>query len=313
LEYGGLISVVMPVFNRAHLVPRIVGSIIAQSYTNLDIVVVDDCSTDDIEGAIAALNDPRVRLVRREKNGGAAAARNTGIAAARGDWIAFHDSDDICTFDRIDLSVRHLATLPGDYIGVYGMLLFYSDVNEAGYGKMHTYMRPFARTHPLSGDLSAVTLKNNIMNLPTMLVRKAALIAAGPLDEMLRQNEDWDLCLRLTRQGKFGFVPEPLLLTPTSHDPDVSAVRVSRSARQGARSFARITGKLKRGGFGGSALAAHYTTTALYLLQIDRPRLARRFLHAALAITPAKPRLWAHLLLSHAPGLHARLRRPGRL
>lgn len=313
MEYGGLISVVMPVFNRAHLVPRIVGSIIAQSYTNLDIVVVDDCSTDDIEGAIAALNDPRVRLVRREKNGGAAAARNTGIAAARADWIAFHDSDDICTFDRIDLSVRHLATLPGDYIGVYGARVIYNEVGEADYARAGGYVIPRAGEWVLSGDIAARTRVGNIINFPTLLVKKSALLAAGPLDEMLRQNEDWDLCLRLTRQGRIGFVPEPLILTPTSLDPDVSAARVSRSARQGARSFARITGKLKRGGFGGPALAAHYTTTALYLLQIDRPRLARRFLHAALAITPARPRLWAHLLLSHAPGLHARLRRPGRL
>ena len=58
LEYGALVSVVMPIFNRAHLVPRVVGSILAQTYRNLDVVIVDDCSTDDIEGAIAALGDP---------------------------------------------------------------------------------------------------------------------------------------------------------------------------------------------------------------------------------------------------------------
>lgn len=310
LDYGTLISVVMPVFNRAHLMPRILGSLCAQTYRNLDIVVVDDRSTDAIENAVAALDDPRVRLVRRERNGGVGAARNTGIAAAKADWIAFHDSDDICTHDRIELSVRALMALPADHIGVYGVRLIYNEVPEAGYGAMAAFVRPFPKERPLSGDLSKRTMVGNIINFPTMLVAKSALIAAGPSDELLRKNVDWDLCLRLTRQGKFGFVPEPMILTPTSLDLGVSGARVSRSVRQGARSYARITGKLKRAGFGGAPLAAHYASTARYLLRLGRARFARRYLRAALAITPAKPRLWAHLLLSHAPGLHAALRQP---
>ena len=313
MKYGDVISVVMPVFNRAHLVPRIVGSLCAQSYRNLDIVIADDCSTDDIAGAIAALNDPRVRLVRRTKNGGVGAARNTGVAAAHGAYIAFHDSDDICTQDRIELSVRAMVDLPDDYIGVYGVRLIYNEVSAANYGRMAAFVRPFPHETPLSGDLAQRTMVNNIINFPTMLVKKSALLAAGPSDELLRKNVDWDLCLRLTRQGKFGFVPEPLILTPTSLDLGVSGARVSRSVRQGARSYARITGKLKRAGLTGAPLAAHYATTARYLLRMSRPHFARRYLRAALTITPGKPRLWVHLLLSHAPGLHAMFRRPDKL
>lgn len=308
MEYGALVSVVMPIFNRAHLVPRVVGSILAQTYQNLDVIIVDDCSTDDIEGAIAALGDSRVRLIRRERNGGVAAARNTGVAAARGDWIAFHDSDDFCTNDRFDLSVRKLAELPGDYIGIYGMRLFYNEVSEAGYGRSKAFIRPFPSEKPLSGDLAARTERGNLINFPTLLVKKGALLAAGPSDPLLRKNVDWDLCLRLTRQGKIGFVPEPLILTPTSLDPDVNAARVSRSARQGARSFVRITGKLRRKGTEGRALAIHYTNAARYLLRVERPRFARKFLRAAMAQQAWQPRVWAHYLLSFVPGLHARLR-----
>jgi hypothetical protein len=130
---------------------------------------------------------------------------------------------------------------------------------------------------------------------------------------MLRKNVDWDLALRLTRQGKFGFVPEPLILTPTSMDPTVSANRVSRSKRQGARSYARITSKLRHAGLGGASLSKHYASTANYLMRIDRPLFARRFLRAALALTPFKPKLWAHYLFSHAPGLHAKLRKEANL
>jgi glycosyltransferase involved in cell wall biosynthesis len=308
LKYGDLISVVMPVYNRAHLVARVVGSLCAQTYRNLEILIVDDCSTDDIEGAIVALNDPRVRLVRRARNGGVAAARNTGVAAATADWIAFHDSDDFCTADRFDLSVRAMEQLPADYIGVYGARLIYTEVDEAGYGAQKLYMRPFPHQTPLSGDISARTVTGNIINFPTLLVRKSALLVAGPSDELLRKNVDWDLCLRLTRQGKFGFVPEPLVLTPTSLDPAVSSARVSRSVRQGARSYVRITGKIRRAGYVGPALAAHYATTARYLLRLGRPRLARRFMRAALVLDMVKPKLWLHYVFSFAPGLHAKLR-----
>lgn len=303
----------MPVFNRAHLMPRILGSLCAQSYRNLEILVVDDCSSDDIEGAVAAMGDSRVRLVRRAQNGGVAAARNTGVAAASADLVAFHDSDDICTVDRIEQCMRLFVTLPDDYVGVYGARLIYNEVAVGDYTRMRTFMRPFPHERPLDGDLAARTMQNNILNFPTLLVKASALAAAGPSDELLRKNVDWDLSLRLTRQGKFGFVPEPLILTPTSLDPTVSANRVSRSERQGARSYARITGKLRRAGHGGASLAGHYATTARYLMRIGRPRFARRFLRAALSLTPMAPRLWAHLAFSHAPGLHAKLRRPGKL
>lgn len=313
MQHGTLISIVMPVFNRAHLLPRVAASILGQSYRHFELLIVDDASTDDIEAAVKALGDDRVRLIRRAQNGGVAAARNSGVEAARGDWIAFHDSDDFCTTDRLDLCRQKLAELPPDYIGVYGARLIYNEVSEDDYGRAAAYVIPRPRETVLSGDLSARTMRGNIINFPTLLVRKSALLAAGPSDPLLRKNVDWDLCLRLTRQGRIGFVPEPLILTPTSLAPEVSAARVSRSARQGARSFARISGKLRRSGLTGRALSTHYATTARYLLRIGRVRAARRFLGAALAQDRRQPRLWAHYALSYLPWLHARLRRPAKL
>lgn len=314
MEYGTLISVVMPVYNRAHLMPHVLGSLVAQTYRNLEIIVADDCSDDDIEGAVAAFDDPRIKLVRRDKNGGAASARNTGLAAASGKLVAFHDSDDICLVDRLEKSVRLLTNLPEDYIGVYGVCLFYTQITSSDmYRKMNTYTRPFRDVTPIEGDLAERTVRDNIINLPTVLVKASALEAAGPSDTLLRKNVDWDLMLRLTRQGKFGFIPEPLILSPISMDPAVSAKRVSRSERQGARSFARISGKLRREGLGGKTLARHYSSTAKYLMRIDRPKFARRFLKAAIVLTPSDPKLWAHLALSHMPGIHAKFRKPADL
>lgn len=308
LDYGSLISIVMPVYNRAHLVPRVVGSICAQTYRNLEIIIVDDCSTDAIADAVAAIDDPRIRFLRHAKNGGVAVARNTGVAAATGEWIAFHDSDDICVHDRIELSARRLAELPEEYIGVYGTRLYYSIVSVPDYGRMRTHTRPFAGEHPLTGDLAARTMENNILNFPTLLVKRSALLAAGPSDPLLRRNVDWDLSLRLTRQGKFDFLTETLILTPYPLDKSTKSQRVTGSKLHGARSYARITGKLRRQGFSGPAMAAHYTNAARYLLRLDRPGFARRFLRASLAQAPGQPKVWAMYALSYVRGSYVWLR-----
>jgi hypothetical protein len=230
------------------------------------------------------------------------------VREANGELIAFFDSDDICVFDRIERQAALLRALPADYIGVYSTRLFYNDVEEATYSRMACHVRPFAHEAPLSGDIAKTTLRGNIINFPSLLVRKSALLAAGPSDELLRNNVDWDLCLRLTRQGKFGFDPEPLILTPTALKAEVAAQRISRSARYKAQSFVRVTGKLRRQGVPGPILAGHYLSAARYLIQQGRYGFARRFLRAALALKPVLPKAWAHYLLSYTPALHNKVK-----
>ena len=91
-----LVSVIVPVYNVERYVDECLASIRAQTYANLEILVVEDCSTDGSLQALAPhLDDPRVRLIRHEKNGGLSAARNTGIEAATGEYVMFVDSDDL--------------------------------------------------------------------------------------------------------------------------------------------------------------------------------------------------------------------------
>lgn len=310
MEYGTFISVVMPVYNRAHLLPRVAGTVLAQTYKNFELIIVDDVSSDDIDGAVAALNDPRVRLIKRTKNGGAGEARNTGVEAAQYPLIAFHDSDDFCTPDRLELSMRALCALPDEYIGVYGMLLMYAEVTEQNYAQGHIRILPPPDKRPLSGDMSFRTMQNNFMNMPTMLLKREAVLATGGFDKLLRRDVDWDLCLRLTRQGPMGFVPEPLVLSPSSLDPEVSAARVSRSDKQGARSRIRICGKIKRADAPGAKLALihHYASAGKYLMRLGRPKSARKFFAASLNLSSTQPKLWGHYLFSYLPALHTLLR-----
>lgn len=304
MQYGDLISVVIPVYNRAHAVARSVGSICGQSYENLEILVVDDCSDDDIAGAVAALNDPRVRLVRRPRNGGAAAARNTGLAAATGDLVAFMDSDDISLFDRFEQEMKLFCSLPDDFIGVYAAAIAHTDTSEADRAQAAARVLPPVHRTPLSGDLFAATLRGNFIDMPTMLLKKAAALAAGPFDERLRNNVDWDFTLRLTQQGKFGFVAQPLYVFSYVARVATGNDHISHNPRYSVLSYAYITGKLRRAGHVGPELAKHYAAAGSYLMRMNRPALARRYFGAARKITPNDPRLLAHLALSHVPGLH---------
>jgi glycosyltransferase involved in cell wall biosynthesis len=308
LQYGDLVSVIVPVFNRAHLLGRTVGSVCSQSYKNIEILIVDDCSTDAIEEAVAALGDARVRLVKRARNGGVAAARNTGVDEAKGALVAFFDSDDICVFDRIERQVRLLLAQPSDYIGVYCARLFYNDVEESNYVRTACHIRPYPHETPLSGDISRRTMQGNIINFPGLLVRRTALLAAGPSDELLRNNVDWDLCLRLTQQGKFAFEPEPLILTPTALKAEVIAQRISRSSRYKTFSYVRITGKLRRRQADPKVLAGHHATAGRVLISQGYPERARRFFRASIKNEPLSFKMWGHFLLSYFPGLHAAIR-----
>lgn len=309
MKYGDLVSVIVPVYNRAHLIGRSVGSLVAQSYANLDIILVDDCSDDGLKEAVAALADDRIRLIRRARNGGASAARNTGIAQAKGDLIAFHDSDDLCIFDKIERQVRALEKLPEDYIGVYSSVLFYADADEDSYGEMRITIRPNPGDAPLSGNMYQRTVAGNAMNLPTMLLRKSAVLATGGFDEALGNNNDWDFALRLTRLGKFHFLPEPLYLSPFALSKSAQLAHISGSQRFSARSFAVVTGKLRRQGERSPQIAGHYNTTARFLLREGRPRAARRYLCAALSIRPFHLRSLLLYVLSYSDRLRRALSR----
>ncbi len=307
-----LISVIIPVFNRADIIGRCLGSICSQSYRNLEILVVDDCSTDDIAAAVATVGDDRVRLVPRAQNGGASAARNTGLQAARGDFVAFQDSDDISLFDRFEQEMALMQSLPDDYIGVYAAAIAHTDTTEADRARAAARVLPPVDRSPLSGDLAGATLWGNFIDMPTMLLRRAAALEAGPFDERLRNNVDWDFTLRLTRLGKFGFVPQPLYVFSYAPRSASGNDHISHNPRHSMKSYAYITGKLRRGGYVGPELAKHYAAAGRYLMRMGRPRRAQRYFGAALKLTPTRPKLWAHYLLSHVPRLHALAARLGR-
>ena len=118
-DQGALVSIILPVHNRAGLAAQAIASVLAQGYRLWELIVIDDASTDDTATTLQALlsetRDSRIRLIRRETNGGAAAARNSGLAQARGELIAYLDSDDLWHPAYLETMVGALMASPGDH------------------------------------------------------------------------------------------------------------------------------------------------------------------------------------------------------
>jgi len=101
----GLVSVIMPSWNTGRFIAESVKSVIAQTYSNWELIIVDDCSDDDTDEVIASFKDDRIRYCKNEKNSGAALTRNKALREANGEWIAFLNSDDLWKPDKLERQI----------------------------------------------------------------------------------------------------------------------------------------------------------------------------------------------------------------
>jgi GT2 family glycosyltransferase len=190
------LSVVIPAFNAARTIRAAVGSTLRQSVPVLEVIVVDDGSTDATAQVVAGIDDPRVRLVSRA-NGGPSAARNAGIAAARGKWVAFLDADDLWLPRYVETATAALgrATNPGfAYTDAY--------VFDAGRGqvKQGSAMDALDPPPPDRASFLAALLRRNFV-FTSATVPAAVLAAVGGYDESLPLSEEYDLWLRILVAG----------------------------------------------------------------------------------------------------------------
>lgn len=119
----GLVSVIMPSWNTADFIAGSIRSVIDQSYANWELLIVDDCSTDDTDDVVRPfLADPRIRYYKNEKNSGAALTRNRAMREARGEWIAFLDSDDLWMPDKLEKQIS--------FMNEHGYVLSYTEYEK---------------------------------------------------------------------------------------------------------------------------------------------------------------------------------------
>jgi len=221
------VSVVIPAYNAAWCIGRAIDSVLAQSFRDLEVIVVDDGSTDDTAKMLAAYG-PRIRVVSK-LNGGMSSARNAGIALARGPYLAFLDADDRWLPEKLSRQVELLdsrhdlsfcsttATLEspeGETIGIWGCQRL-ANPSLADIFEHHA---------AIAGGASSV------------LARRELVVSLNGFDDKLFGAEDTDLWIRLASRGGYACIPEPLVVV-LKRPGSVSRNRASM--RQGALAMTR--------------------------------------------------------------------------
>jgi glycosyltransferase involved in cell wall biosynthesis len=193
-----LVSIVIPTYNYGHYVIEAVESALAQTYSAIEIIVVDDGSTDDTRQRLAHYSD-RIRYIHQE-NKGLSAARNTGIAAAKGEYIAFLDSDDAFHPRKTEIQMFHLT--------------HDSDVCMIGTGMFSDEPRVWADYTSGTATMHDVSLEELIMAsrfAPSSVVaRRECFESAGTFDTNLRSVEDRDMWIRIAARYRIGMIDQAL-------------------------------------------------------------------------------------------------------
>lgn len=233
-ESAPIVSVVMPVYNAAAYVADAIGSILKQTFTSFELIIVDDGSEDGSQRIAEqfAAADKRLRLIVQERNNGNYPSRNDGMAVARGEFIAVMDSDDISLPDRLKLQVQFLQEHP-DYTMV-GSRVLLIDPEGAPIG-------PKGGLFTKHEDIDAALMERKWAVVhPTVLMRRSAVEAVGGYREKFRTCADHDIYIRLAELGRVANLPEVLLryrqhyssLTRLKSDQHHNLRLIQREARE---------------------------------------------------------------------------------
>lgn len=191
------IAVIMPVYNRASMVRRAIDSVLDQDFADFELIVVDDGSTDQTCEVVTAVPDPRVTLLRAEKNQGSNAARNRGIKAARAELIAFLDSDDVYLPNKLGFIVQRFRQNPD----------------------LDVLLDSFTKEYPADDDRKAAQRQNPVIDTTAdfvralfnrqlwkatsaISIRRETALRAGMFDETLKRRQDFDFLIRAAAAGQ---------------------------------------------------------------------------------------------------------------
>jgi glycosyltransferase involved in cell wall biosynthesis len=266
-------SVIIPTYRRPKATVRAVRSALTQTIEDLEVIVIDDCSGDGTPEAIEAIGDPRLRVIRHERNLGVCAARNRGIAEARAPYIALLDSDDVLLEPSIDRRIERLEHAPESAF-VYSRAHF----------KLSNRICITAPRKALASEdrfLDALVIEQGLAT-SAMLARTEALRQC-PFDVELFGFDDWHVALKLARMGPVAFVEEPLSVIHGEDESEGGRITFSFNPETEHRLI-----ELHREEFDASprAEAAVLYQLAMRAVRIGRRDLAVRYLERASTLDP---------------------------
>ena len=203
------VTVIIPTHNRANLLTRAVQSVLSQTFTNYEIIIIDDYSSDDTQEIVAEFDVPSIRSFRHDQSRGASAARNTGIAQARGEYIAFLDDDDEWLPMKLQEQVELIEASSPNVALVYGWLDRINDSNHR--------MKRGPRKHTHGDAFDALLSLTTIAPTSTLLVRSSAVRDIGGFDESLPRGNDADFISRISRRYEIVVLPKVIVKYHTDH------------------------------------------------------------------------------------------------
>jgi len=222
------VSIVIPAYNVATYIGETLDSVFQQTFTDYEVIVVNDGSPDTVE--LEKAIEPYIDQVRyiKQKNLGAGAARNEGLRVAQGKFIAFLDADDRWLPDYLEEQLKFIRENNFDLVCADAM--HFGDSPLAG----KTYMETYMKTAPSVGEVSFLGLVSTEQSLITsgIVARRAPILEVGLFDEALRNSQDFDLWLRLARHGARLAYQRKLLLRYRCHENSLSGDEINRSKRQ---------------------------------------------------------------------------------
>ena len=206
-----LVSVIIPTYNRGYIIERAIESVQNQTYKELEIIIVDDGSTDNTEEIVSKISDSRIRYLKNPKNSGVSHTRNLGIAAATGTYIAFQDSDDIWKPQKLEKQMECMNQ------GNYGMV-YCAFEREFKDGAVVYYPPKEMPMEEKQGEIVQSLLRQNLVSTQTMLVKKEVIQQVGFFNEGMSNLEDYELALRIAKRYPVGMVDEALVYLYTLSD-----------------------------------------------------------------------------------------------
>jgi len=276
-ENKPLISVIIPTYNRAKLVLRAIQSALNQTFQDLEVIVVDDGSTDntrEMVGEFVKLDD-RVRFLQHTINKGVSAARNTAIMQARGEYIALLDSDCIWLPEKIENQLKAFREA-SEKVGIVSTGFIYDDGNEP-----RTQIR-----EGISGEMYYKLIRGLYWpgEPSSLLIKAQCFEKVGLFDEKLPMGEDTDIYIRISKYYHFGTVAEPLLIERRIHQD-----RLTKNSMAMFEGRKRLLEKYRHEFPRVSLLKYHCSAyvSQIYFTQ-GNFRLSRRYYRQALLAQPIK-------------------------
>lgn len=203
------VSVVIPVYNREQMIAECINSVLEQTLKDIEIIVVDDCSTDRTVEIVDNISDSRLRKCEKlSKNSGASYARNYGASIARGKYIAFQDSDDIWLSKKLEKQINYLTSNDLDMV-FCGM----QRINK--FQKREYYVPAYDLNE--YENMQRQILYRNCVSTQCIMIKKEVFEKIKFSPEIKRY-QDWDFTIRATEIARIGYLPEALVISSLQED-----------------------------------------------------------------------------------------------